>query len=515
MNNINEIKEVVISKKNLPSPTKLFNKENGIKGRNKTVSTRLNNLLSIKELTHSEKLVVINMIEEIKDLDIPKISNPFTNFRNCLNGMEKINPKQLSSEIARMNNLFQELLNPTYEKLTFNKPTIGLFEMKKYIINKFSQFVINGFEEEKSITIISRLENSNDFTRIIYSYTKGKIFTGKELVDKVYTLIGDYKKVNSSNVTGLVGNKTEKTIQKGIYRTIEEDMDLNKSNRLVVTYGGSIGEVVNFYPLVYDKDYKLVINFFEKTPYQFHKDLMENTEELHLEVGKIETRYRKFTKNFTKKGKDIEFCKIIRKELNELEEQGIHNMDTSCRYMFMSNKIFGGNLSWKGGKTQGSFSKGKKIQKSTLSKIDFGKHILESFSNVEIRNESYEVIYEDYNETTDFHSNDPLYCLPNGLYIEDSTRTKYGVEEGDFNHKDNLERFMNLKSVNKIYHNYPNKGIYDLIEDSELNCVVVEKTIQNGREKTIGEEIILHTTTKDKSVINTDYIPQLETLLVS
>jgi hypothetical protein len=508
-----EVVETVEKKKTYLKPNQLFNSVHSLPNNIKTLNRGLEVILHIKEVSREEKLVISNIYDDIQSLIIPKISNPYTQVRNCIKGFEKINPNNIPFEIIKLRVLVNDLMNPTYEKPTINKPTISVSQMKKVVIETFSKFNLGGFEEEKSIIIIDKFENSNQYTKIVYSYIKQKLFTGKDLVEKVYSLVKDFKSVNSTNVTGLVGNKTESTIQKNIYRTIDNNHDLDLSDRLVVTFGGGLGEVLNFYPLIYDKDYKLVVNFFENTPYQFHIDLLENTEELKSKVGEIETRYRKFTKNFTLKGEDIEFCKLIRTELNELEEQGVHNIDTSSRYMFISTKIFGGNISWKNNLTRGSFGTGRKIQKSILSKIDYGKYILESFKSVEIRNESFEVIYQDYNEVEDFHSNDPLYVLKNGLSMKYSTRTDYGIE--NFPHKLNFEMFMDLKSENKIYHNYPNGELIKLSKNYNVVYDIVEKNMKNGRVNEVGEEIIISTVTKHKSVINPNYTPQSETLLVS
>lgn len=513
--NSQEVLKTVVKKEVLPNPKLTYNQENGrLVPKQKLVMGKLTDLLSNSDINSEDIDIITYIIRERGNIELPKCSNPVKQFDRCLNNFKDINPKFFSLEVKRLGELFEDLKNPTYDKVVFNKPTINIHSMKKYVVNYFSNLILDGFMEEKCEDIVNRLENSNDYTKTIYTYTKKGIFIGERLVNVVHNLVIDYKQTNSSGVSNIVGSKTEPTIQKNIYRTIEKDMDLDKSNRLVCPFGATIGEVVNLFPLVKDKNWDLVVNFFEKTPYQSHIDLMYNFNELYNGVRKLQIDYKKYTKNFTN-GKHIKFLQLTRTDLNDLERQGIHNIETSIRYFFLSSKVFGSNLSWVNNITQGSFSNDiKKSSKSVLSKLEFGKHILDSFRSVTIENEDFSVIYDKYDKETDFYSVDSLYVKFNGLSMDESTRTDYGNK--NFPHREHFKRFSELKSINKISHNYFN---YELEEETKkienLQFRKVEKLMRNSIKPIMTSEVIIHTVSKELSVISSNYTPESETLKVS
>jgi len=226
-------------------------------------------------------------------------------------------------------------------------------------------------------TIITRVQNSNDFTPIIYTDIKRGFLTEDEVINFTNLLVKDYKQVSSHVLFSLAGNKNE--MKKIIDKTIEENINMNVVEKVVIPFIGSGSEYMNILPKIEGKNIPVVFSAYENTPYQLFIDIRDNREDLTAEIKKVEIEQVEFTKNSsTNHEKYHKFNLSKLEELNKLEREDKRGVRTSALFMFISAKGFGGNLSWVGGETKLSFPKDmNKSIRSVSSKIEYFGHLMD------------------------------------------------------------------------------------------------------------------------------------------
>lgn len=471
----------------------------------KNISSEMENLFYYKEIlelgtgTIDDIHKMINEYENIGK-SIPRKSKAHKVFITHLRSIKNIDMHNaelyIETLFSNFNNLKEFIKTGNQSYITFNKPKINIYKKKSYVIDYCLKNIDNEFEVEKSKVILERVQKSNDKTPIIYTTIHQRHYEGSELIDFLYEKVKDYKIHTGKNVQNLVGVKTESTIQTATHNVISH-FDYNNSNRVLLPFLGGSGDLVNVFPYIQNKSFTLILGVYEKTPYQSYIDMIENTQELIYGVRKLEVEFIKETKNGSKKHKIKPFLDSKVEELNELEEQGIHDIGTSILYWFLHSKSFGSNLEWKNNISSNfGFSDAKsnynKNFRSVISNIEYGKWIIEEFESVEILNCSYEYIYKNYNEETDIVISDPVYK---------NARTTYGTV--DFDHEGHLKLFLEHKSKNKIYFNYEDTELIEMSKKyPDVECSIVKKLVRNGREPIDGEELIISRKINHSNVSN-------------
>jgi len=443
----------------------------------------IDNIKNIPTITPSEYKELQNIINILPQLDIPKNSTARKSF------VESV--RIVFSDRDRFHHNFKNLIysfdklknGEVIEKVVVNKPTINIHKKRAYVV-KFFKDIIASKDTEKSVkmlcqTIITRVQNSNDYTPNIYTDIKRGFLTKLEVIDFTHKLIKDYNLVSSHVLFSLAGNKNE--LKKIIDKTIEENINLSVVTTVAISFIGSGSEYMNILPKIEDKNVKVIFNSYENTTYQMFKDIQSNREALINEIKLVEVEQVEFTKNKTNPEKDRELYRAFNKskleELNKLENKGEWGVRTSALFLFIAPKGFGGNLEWIKNETKISFPLDMdKSIRSVSSKVEYFGHLMDK-CDITIENESFEVIMDKYDSKTTLHLLDPQYVKEDSEILE-STRTTYGNK--DFPHELCIDMTTKLQGQ-FLYHNYKNYKLTELMTQEHMECVEYTKLKKNAK----------------------------------
>jgi len=476
----------------------------------------IDNIKNIPTITPSEYKELQNIINILPQLDIPKNSTARKSFVEAV--------RKVFSDTDRFHHNFEHLIHyfnklkngEVIEKVVVNKPTINIHKKRAYVV-KFFKDIIASKDTEKSVkmlcqTIITRVQNSNDYTPNIYTDIKRGFLTKKEVIDFTHQLVKDYKQVSSHVLFSLAGNKNE--LKKIIDKTVEENINMDIVKTVVIHFLGSGSEYMNILPKIEDKNIKVIFNSYENTTYQVFKDIQSNKEALINEIKLIEIEQVEFTKNKTAQKDRLlyrDFNKLKLEELNELERKGEWGVRTSALFLFLAPKGFGGNIEWIDNQTKISFPLDMdKSIRSVSTKIEYFKYLMDK-CDITIENESFEVIMDKYDSKTTFHLLDPQYVGEN-LYELISTRTTYGNFK--FPHKLCIDKTIKLQGQ-FLYHNYKNYKLTELMTQDHIECVEYTKFKKNAKahdgKYESCTEVIYHSKIENFSTVSindTSYQPQ-------
>jgi len=476
----------------------------------------IDNIKNISTITPSEYKELQNIINILPQLYIPKNSTARKSF------VESV--RIVFSDTDRFHHNFKNLIysfnklknGEVIEKVVVNKPTINIHKKRAYVV-KFFKDIIASKDTEKSVkmlcqTIITRVQNSNDYTPNIYTDIKRGFLTKVEVIDFTHKLVKDYNLVSSHVLFSLAGNKNE--LKKIIDKIIEENINMNIVKKVVIPFIGSGSEFMNILPKIENKNIPVVINSYEKTTYNLFIDIRDNRKSLIKEIKLIEIEQVEFTKNkATQKDRLLyrDFNKSKLEELNKLESKGEWGVRTSALFLFISSKGFGGNLEWIDNETKISFPLDMdKSIRSVSSKVEYFGHLMDK-CDITIENESFEVIMEKYDSFTTLFLLDPQYLKENSHKLE-STRTTYG----NFHFPHGLCIDMTIKLQGQfLYHNYKNYKLTELMTQEHMECIEYTKfkknaKAHNGKYESCTE-VIYHSKIENFSTVSindTSYQPQ-------
>jgi len=479
----------------------------------KNTLNKINIILNINNILNKDYKLLRDIVGEIQHIDIPKNSTARKSFTDALNQVLK-DRDRLSENINAVVNYFNKLKNgETIEKVVENKSSLNIHKKKAYVVKFFKDIELKTNDKNLEMvcqTIITRVQNSNDFTPIIYTDIKRGFLTEEEVINFTNLLVKDYKQVSSHVLFSLAGNKNE--MKKIIDKTIKENINMNVVEKVVIPFIGSGSEYMNILPKIEGKNIPVVFSAYENTPYQLFIDIRDNREDLTAEIKKVEIEQAEFTKNSsTNHEKYHKFNLSKLEELNKLEREDKRGVRTSALFMFISAKGFGGNLSWVGGETKLSFPKDmNKSIRSVSSKIEYFGHLMDK-CDITIENESFEVMIDKYDSITTLFLLDPQYLKLNS-YILEPTRTTYGNK--DFPHDVCIDMTTKIKGQ-FLYHNYKNFKLMELMNKEHIGVKHHTKFIKNTNSTSSSfetcVELIYHSKIENfpsSSLNNENYQPQ-------
>ncbi|MCF6339952.1 MAG: hypothetical protein L3J10_04260 [Sulfurimonas sp.] len=473
---------------------------------------KINIILNVNNILNNDYKLLKNIVGEIQYIDIPKNSTARKSFTDALNQVLK-DKDRLSHNIDTVVHYFNKLKNgETIEKVVENKSSLNIFKKRAYIVKFFKNILLNLSDKNIKMvcqTIITRVQNSNDFTPIIYTEIKRGFLTEEEVIDFANKLVKDYKQVSSHVLFSLAGNKNE--LKKVIDKTINEHINMNIVEKVVIPFIGTASEYMNILPKIEGKNIPVIFSAYEKTPYHLFVDIKDNRESLIKEIKLIEIEQVEDTKNSTNRDKYRKFNKLKLKELNTLESQRKWGVRTSALFLFTSAKGFGGNIEWVNNETKISFPLDMdKSIRSISAKVEYFGHLMDK-CDITIENESFEVVIEKYDSFTTLFLLDPQYLKENSHKLE-STRTTYGNFK--FPHKLCIDKTIKLQGQ-FLYHNYKNYKLTELMTQDHMECIEYTKFKKNAKahdgKYESCTEVIYHSKIENFSTISindTTYQPQ-------
>jgi len=482
----------------------------------KNTMGKTNRIKNANNIADTDYKLLRKIDGELPFIDIPKNSSARKLFEKAVN-MLPTDRDRLSYNINNVVYYFNKMKNgETIEKVVENKSSLNIHKKKAYVVRFFKEIELKNNDKNIKMvcqTIVTRVQNSNDFTPTIHTDIKRRFLTEEEVIDFANKLVKDYKQVSSHVLFSLAGNKNE--LKKITNETIDKNINMSVVTMVAISFIGSGSEYMNILPKIEGKDVKVIFNSYENTTYQVFKDIQSHREALIHETKLIEIEQVEFTKNKTNREKDREqyrdFNKLKLEELNTLEEQGKWGVRTSALFLFISSKGFGGNLEWKDNKTELSFPLDMdKSIRSVSAKIEYFGHLMDK-CDITIENESFEVIMDKYDSINTLHLLDPQYVKENADELI-STRTTYGNK--DFPHKLCVDKTIKLQGQ-FLYHNYKNYKLTELMTQEHMECVEYKKLKKNAKaidgkyEECV--EVIYHSKKENFPSVsenNEDYQPQ-------
>lgn len=360
-------------------------------------------------------------------------------------------------------------------------------------------------EEYKKLSSIYSVKNNNERDESFVKYFNGEMISVEGLEKKDNSQLFNYN--GNKNKFSSIFQKTFPKVSEGV-------------NTVTDVFFGQGGSTTVLEKQMKESGVKnLVLNEFNTTIYQLHKDVMENPDDL-IEV--CLSIYERIYNNFGTLNIGKEEIKLVvkglKEEINEYERVGDLNIYTSAVFLILNSVSFNGVYKYDfENKVSKEFSVSSDMSKffrgffTIPTKIKERSRVYNSF-NTTFRNEDGIELMRELKGDNVLFLIDPPYLEINSDEVVDC-RGNYGVEdlEGGFNHLGLLEVMV---GTNYIYNNNKNGTLnryMDLCREynENVNLISIYKKCSTGRTDITSVKGFLIEYLMYRNVNNTSYSKEM------